>query len=98
MNPWRPDPNPLQARRVGKSLEELAELQKVLARISIQGLFGVDPSTGEMNLHAAQKEIADVRAQLQLLESLWQLDASEIRARMEQKIRQMDEWEEEFQR
>jgi hypothetical protein len=46
MNLWKPDDNPRQARRIGKTLEELGELTAVLARISIQGMDAVDPASG----------------------------------------------------
>ena len=49
MNKWIPESDPMVLRRVGKTGEECAELSKVCSRITIQGLDGVDPATGESN-------------------------------------------------
>lgn len=66
MSPWQPDPDPRQARRIGKTTEEVNELGVVLARISIQGLDEIDPSSGKTNRVRLEEEAGDVYAQLDL--------------------------------
>lgn len=93
MNNWTPESNPMILRRVGKTGEESAELSKVCSRITIQGLDGVDPATGETNRTALAKEIADVVAQCYTTINTLGLDDDAIRVRVIEKQRQMAEWE-----
>lgn len=97
MNKWIPESEPAILRRVGKTAEEAAELIKVCNRIVIQGLQGVDPSTGKSNLQALEEEVADVMAQCQVTIARFALDGPRLYARIEQKRGQMDEWEAMFQ-
>lgn len=99
MNPWRPDDNPLQTRRVNKTLEELAELSIVLARINMQGLQGINPKTGKTNLQEFWEERADVIAQFRKLDDVLgpPPDVGAYWDRVERKKTQMDEWEKELQ-
>ena len=97
MNPWVPDNNPHQARRIGKTAEELGELQAVLARISIQGLHATDPSSGKTNFTRMMEETADVMAQLQLnVRHFFGTGCGAVYERMAKKITLMNEWEEHF--
>jgi len=96
MNPWRPDDDPHQARRVGKTLEELGEAVAVLARISIQGLDAVDPGTGKTNRQRLQDELADVQAQIGCTVLSLGLDQDYMARRTAEKFRQMGEWEAHF--
>lgn len=95
MNPWVPDDNPHQARRVGKTGEEVNELGSVLFRITIQGIDSIDPSSGKTNRQRFLEESADVYAQLQVnFNTLHTAEEQEfIRARVLEKRRQMAEWE-----
>lgn len=93
LNKWTPESDPMVLRRVGKTGEECAELSKVCSRITIQGLDGVDPATGETNRQALQKEIADVIAQCFVTIKSLGLDNEKIRTRAHDKQRQMAEWE-----
>jgi NTP pyrophosphatase (non-canonical NTP hydrolase) len=93
MTKWVPETNPMILRRVGKTGEECAELSKVCSRITIQGLAGVDPATGESNRQALQKEIADVVAQCYTTINALNLDDEAVRVRCVEKQRQMAEWE-----
>lgn len=90
---WIPESDPMVLRRVGKTGEECAELSKVCSRITIHGLNGVDPATGESNRAALAKEVADVVAQCYTTINALGLDAHAIRARVVEKQRQMAEWE-----
>jgi NTP pyrophosphatase (non-canonical NTP hydrolase) len=96
MQRWLPDADPRQARRVGKTLEELSELAAVLARISIQGLDSVDPSSGKTNRVRLQEELADVQAQIACTVLTLDLDQRLIARRTMVKMHQMAEWEAHF--
>jgi NTP pyrophosphatase (non-canonical NTP hydrolase) len=93
LSKWVPESNQTILRRVGKTGEECAELSKVCSRITIQGIDGVDPVTGESNRDALAKEIADVVAQCYTTIRMLVLDDHAIRNRVVEKQRQMDEWE-----
>ena len=62
--PWVSTLTPHQARRVGKTIEELGELLGVLGRLSIQNIDDIDPGTGKTNRQRLHEETADVLAQL----------------------------------
>lgn len=93
MSPWRPVSNPFHIRRLGKLQEELAELQKIVARCLIQGLDGADPKTGEKNLDELWREMADVRAQITKGIETFGLPRGLMSERQLRKQAQMDEWE-----
>lgn len=93
LSKWIPESDPMILRRVGKTGEECAELQKVCSRITIQGLAGVDPATGESNRLALAKEIGDVLAQCKVTINALGLDEHAIYARCQVKVGQMAEWE-----
>lgn len=96
MNPWKPDADPVQARRIGKTLEELSELGAVLARISIQGVDGVDPASGKTNRLRLHEESADVMAQIACNVEAFKLDIDFIENRGRKKVVLMSEWEAHF--
>lgn len=93
MSPWHPISNPFHIRRLGKLQEELAELQKIVARCLIQGLDGIDPATGEPNLRALWKEAADVQAQIEVTTNTFDLPRFLMSERALVKQQRMDEWE-----
>lgn len=93
LNKWIPESDPMVLRRVGKTGEECAELSKVCSRITIQGLAGVDPATGESNRRALAKEIADVLAQCEVTIVAMGLPREFIEERAAIKREQMAEWE-----
>lgn len=99
MNKWLPEPNPHVARRVGKTCEEASELACVCARIAIQGLEAVDPSSGKTNRQRLLEESADTMAQI--ICNRAKIFTSEERAAMDQrtadKINQMWQWEDHYQ-
>lgn len=90
---WDTEKSPLILRRVGKTGEEAAELLKVTNRIVLQGLDGVDPSTGKTNRQALTEEIADVMAQCDVCIDSLDLDWDAIRRRVRVKVELMREWE-----
>lgn len=95
MNPWKPDDNPHQARRIGKTGEEVGELAAVLFRITIQGIDSIDPSSGKTNRQRLLEESADVYAQLEVnFHTLYSAEEQDfVHARVLEKRRQMAQWE-----
>lgn len=93
LSKWIPESDPMILRRVGKTGEECAELAKVCSRITIQGLDGVDPATGESNRRALAKEVADVMAQCETTIQALGLPREFIEERAAIKCEQMAEWE-----
>lgn len=94
MNPWKPDANPHQHRRLGKTGEEVNELGTVLFRISIQGIDEVDPSSGKTNRQRLYEEMADVQAQINKNLEFFGLHGNiAFNERVRQKMLQMDDWE-----
>ena len=96
MNPWKPDDDPRQARRIGKTTEEVNELGAVLARISIQGLDAIDPGSGKTNRVRLEEEMADCYAQFEKTTDYLKLDRTAIGLRVINKMQQMDDWEAHF--
>ena len=99
MSPWTPTTNLHELRRFGKLLEELGELQAVVARCVIQGINERDPSSGSINRMRLMDELADVQAQINCtINSFFdfQVDRVAIAERCEIKTRQMAEWEAHF--
>lgn len=96
MNPWKPDDDPRQARRIGKTAEEVNELGAVLARISIQGLDEIDPGSGKTNRVRLEEEMADCYAQFEKTIDYLKLNRDLIAKRATVKSLQMDEWEAHF--
>lgn len=99
MNKWTPDESPQQARRIGKTLEELGELTAVLARVSIQGINAIDPASGVDNRARLIDEMADVVAQIHCNCQFLELTDEELRYfsnRMIEKKGMMQIWESHF--
>lgn len=90
---WVPDADPKQARRIGKSLEELGELVAVLGRISIQGIDAIDPASGKSNRQRLEEESADVYAQLDCNLVALGMDQAKLWERRKLKVAAMAEWE-----
>ena len=93
LQPWYVEIDSQRLRRFGKTLEELGELQAVVARCIIQGIDEVDPSSQKTNRLRLEEEIADAYAQLFLLEERFNLDTEFIAERMMHKTDQMYEWD-----
>lgn len=64
MSPWKVTTDKKLLRRIGKLLEELGELQAVAARVIIQGIDEIDPSSGRVNRARLLDELADAQAQI----------------------------------
>lgn len=96
LSKWVPTTDLATLRRLGKLSEELGELQAVVARCIIQGIDETDPSSGRVNRLRLEDELADVQAQLHLTVGFFDLDARRIAGRCEDKMEQMQEWEDMF--
>jgi NTP pyrophosphatase (non-canonical NTP hydrolase) len=93
MQKWVPTTDLLMLRRMGKTTEELGELQAVVARCIIQGIDEIDPASGEVNRLRLEKETADVLAQCICNIKALRLDRAAIEQRTVDKVALMDEWE-----
>lgn len=94
--PWVGSLTPHQARRVGKTIEELGELLAVLGRLTIQNLDDIDPGTGKTNRQRFHEETADVLAQLFCNDGAFNMDQFMIERRVDEKITLMAEYEAHF--
>lgn len=92
---WKPDNNPHQARRIGKTGEETNELGTVLFRIGIQGIDEIDPGTGKTNRQRFFEEMADVEAQINCNKRAF-VFPDWYYERVAFKEKQMAEWEAHF--
>ncbi len=91
-NDWVPTTDPHVLRLTNKMLEELNELGKVLARINLQGLDGVDPATGETNAMNLEKELADVLANADLMLEFLVKDEARVAVRRREKRQRLRIW------
>lgn len=94
---WVPMTNPVDLAHIGKLGEEASELAAVCARITIQGIDGVDPGTGKTNLQALMDEIADVRAMSELAMEKFSLDRPAIAVREVKKMHHKRLWHKRLQ-
>lgn len=93
MSKWKVTQDPLILRRMGKTGEELGELQNVISRIIIQGIDEIDPGTGKSNRKRLIEEIADVMVQCYVTIATLDLPQKEIDERINEKVSMMAEWE-----
>jgi NTP pyrophosphatase (non-canonical NTP hydrolase) len=93
ITPWHVVEDGRALRRLGKTLEELSELSAVVARVIIQGIDERDPSSRKLNRRRLEEELGDVLAQIELLCDHYKLNGGFIVARSEEKVQQMEQWE-----
>jgi hypothetical protein len=89
---WVPISSPRTLAALGKLGEEAGELSAIISRCIIQGLAGVNPETGEVNLVALEKEIADVRGLSKLVIQQLGLDETAIEYRAGMKRNMKANW------
>ena len=92
ISPWHPMTDPRDLKALGKLMEELAECLAASARCVIQGLEESEPVTGKVNRHWLEDEIADVKANIQLVEQRFNLDRAIIKQRAERKYLNLQRW------
>lgn len=89
---WVPPTNLVDLAHLGKHVEELGECVAILGRVICQGIAGTDPDTGELNLHALEKEVADVAAMAKLTCDRFGLNKDEMAKRAARKIEMKQKW------
>lgn len=90
--PWHPMNNSRDIKTVGKFLEELGEGVAAVARSLIQGIDGLDPRSGKPNKESVEDELADIIANLSLVEERFNLTISTDR--IKKKLNQLRQWHE----
>lgn len=90
---WTPTTDLFTLRRAGKLIEEGGEAIAVAARLIIQGIDEVDPSSGKVNRQRLMEELADLQAQILCTGVAFNLDQEFMDARVQVKLAQMEEWE-----
>lgn len=83
--PWHPMDDPRDLKTLGKLGEELGECQAAVMRCIIQGIDEKEPTTGYLNRHWLEDEIADVLVNIQLVVERFSLDYERIEKRAERK-------------
>lgn len=89
---WIPISNLVDLAHLGKLGEELGEAVKILNRCLIQGMDGADPDEGTINRVELAKELADVRAQIELCAQRFQFDQLMMLEREERKKAHKRAW------
>lgn len=92
VNPWVPMTDPKSLKLLGKLGEEVNELGAAVFRCIIQGIEEREPVTGKLNRRWLCEEIADVRANLDLVEKGFDLDQRFITERQAKKKAYLQEW------
>lgn len=92
MNPWVPMTRPLDLKHMGKLSEELGECIAAVSRCLIQGIDECEPATGKLNRSWLEEEIADVLANISLVQQHFKLNALRIENRSFAKMTQLREW------
>lgn len=90
--PWIPIDSKVELAIIGKLQEELGELQAILARSMIQGIYEKDPDTGAINKDSMQEELADVDALSNILAIHFNLDNSAMSIRTQAKMKHIRQW------
>lgn len=83
---------PIDAKHIGKLLEELGEATAAASRCLIQGINECEPHTGKLNKHWLEEELADVAANISLVVQHFQLDFDRMQARTEIKKKRLRRW------
>lgn len=96
LSTWIPCTDVRHLSVLGKLGEETAELSRIISRMIIQGVDGVDPDTGVSNLVALQEEIADVKGLSQLATEHFLLNPTAIDDRAEKKYLMKKRWVEQL--
>lgn len=82
MSNWQPESNQTIVALLGKLQEECAELIKISARCTIQGVDGRDPDTFAPNMETLADECADTIAMVELVQEILFVGRSERRGQL----------------
>lgn len=91
-NPWHPITDAVDLKHLGKLAEECGELVAAVSRCIIQGVDEAEPVTGKVNRQWLEDEIADVLANIALVEKRFGLDSSRMADRAERKMNHLRKW------
>ncbi|MDE2031372.1 MAG: hypothetical protein KGI58_03905 [Patescibacteria group bacterium] len=91
-SPWYPITNQVDLKHLGKLLEELGELTSAVSRCLIQGINEREPETNKLNRDWIEDEIADVIANIQLVEKRFKFIRQQ--ERIEKKTKHLSKWHE----
>lgn len=89
---WIPMSDPVDLAHIGKLGEEASELARICARITIQGINGLDPDSNKLNVQALEDEIADVYAMAGLCIGRFKLNVDHIELRERRKKMMKRTW------
>lgn len=92
LNPWHPITRPIDLKHLGKLGEELSEAGAAVSRCIIQGVDECEPVTRKSNRQWLEEELADVRANTDLVVRHFGLDETKIAARAARKIEHLRAW------
>lgn len=92
VSPWHPITDPLDLKHLGKLAEECGELSAALARCIIQGLDEAEPVTGKVNRQWLTEEIADVIANINVVQAHFFLSHDAIVDRVRRKEANLKRW------
>lgn len=91
-DPWHPMKEAIDLKHLGKLIEELNECSSAAARCLIQGIDEAEPKTGKVNRVWLEEEIADVIANIELVELHFGLDLGKIMTRAFEKKAKLKAW------
>lgn len=92
LNPWHPMSDPVDLKHMGKIAEEAGELASAASRCIIQGIDEQDPTSKKTNREWLEDEIADVMANMRLVEEHFKLNTSRIDVRVTRKFHALKQW------
>jgi hypothetical protein len=82
----------IDLKHLGKIAEELGEAQAAVARCIIQGIEERHPVTGKRNRDWLLEELADVWANIQLVEEHFHLNVDKMLLRARRKKNKLKKW------
>lgn len=92
LNPWHPITDSVDLKHLGKLSEETSELGAATARCIIQGIDEREPVTGKVNREWLEDEMADVYANMELVQERFGLNVGRIMTRAFDKKLRLRTW------
>lgn len=89
---WVPTTDETELKVLGKFLEELGECSNAVARVLIQGVEDVEPTTKVPNRQWLSDEIADIMATASIVIEHYGLDLEAVNARIFSKYDYLKDW------
>lgn len=91
-SPWHPMTDQVVLKHLGKLAEELGECSSAVARCIIQGIDEKEPVTGKINREWLEDEIADVYADMMLVQQHFKLNGERMAGRTLKKMIHLRQW------